>query len=119
MTRLWKALCGDGGNATDETKLIREYFTPILEGNLPSLTSRHWRDRLSACLALDDLLLVGRSAAEVLPFVRRLWEGEWRVDHVYRRFMELFPCIELFPLIELFPCVRCVCCVHLVREQPP
>jgi len=70
-------LCGDGGggNTTDETKLIREYFTPILEGNLAPLTSRHWRDRLSACLALDDLLLVGRSATEVLPFVQRLWEN--------------------------------------------
>ena len=74
MTRLWKALCGgDDGNMTDEAKLIRQYFTPILEGTLPALTSRHWRDRLSACLALDDLLLIGRVASEIMPSIETLW----------------------------------------------
>jgi proteasome component ECM29 len=81
MTRLWKALCGgeEGGNITDESKLIREYFTPILEGTLPALTSRHWRDRLSACLALDDLLLIGRVASEVMPSIEKLWDSSLKM----------------------------------------
>ena len=84
-----RALCGSDGdgttNVTDEARLIREYFIPILEGTLPCLTSRHWRDRLSACLALDDLLLLGRKASEVLPFVERLWAGKDSKRTLFRK----------------------------------
>ena len=75
MNRLWKALCGgEGANATDEIKVVREHFAAILNGTLPALTARHWRERLAATLALDDLLSIGRKASDVLSVLARLWK---------------------------------------------
>ena len=49
MNRLWKALCGgEGANATDEIKVVREHFAAILNGTLPALTARHWREAISS-----------------------------------------------------------------------
>ncbi|RCI02581.1 hypothetical protein CU098_001872 [Rhizopus stolonifer] len=67
MKSIWRSL------VKDNQKTVDTYFDQIMEDILAGLGNRQWRIREASCAAVTDLVM-GRSLAQIEPYLEKLWQ---------------------------------------------